>query len=75
MLHKWHNVPDSTNVQSIGFDATTNEIIVLFKSGHCYAYNPGQGIFDSLVASESKGKFIHEVIKAGKFPFRRIDVE
>ena len=73
MIEQWVTVENSSNVAAIGFDSE-NLILVLFKNGSLYSYNPGRGIFDAFLAAESKGSFIHSVLKQGEFPYHRIDI-
>lgn len=73
MISSWHPTPESSNVAAIGFDEDTKEILVQFKNGTFYAYDPATTIFESFVLSSSKGKFVNEVFKQGGVAVRKID--
>jgi hypothetical protein len=52
---------DSSNVVSVGFDEGTLE--VEFNSGiYCY-YDVPEHIFEELLASDSKGSYLHRNVK------------
>lgn len=52
---------DSSNVVSVGYEAGTLE--VEFNSGiYCY-YDVPEYIFEELMASDSKGTYLHQNIK------------
>ena len=53
----------STNVVSVGYDATTETLEVEFKNGVYQYYNVPQPIYDQMITSESVGKFLHVYIK------------
>lgn len=54
----------SSNIKSIGFEATNNVLEVEFHSGGIYQYrNVSQTIFDSFLRSASKGGFFDQYIK------------
>jgi DNA helicase HerA-like ATPase len=63
---------DSSTVLSIGYEPTTNTLEVEFKSGGLYQYyNVPEPIYEELMASNSKGKFLHEYIKPA-YPCSRV---
>ena len=54
----------SSNVRSIGHDATTNTLAIEFKDGSVYHYaDCGKEHFDNLLAAKSIGSYIHKNIK------------
>lgn len=62
----------SSNIKSIGFEATNNVLEVEFHSGGIYKYrNVSQAIFDSFLKSSSKGSFFDQYIK-DKYPTNKI---
>ena len=61
----------STNVISLGYDATTETLEVEFKSGIYQYYNVPQSIYDELMVSESKGKFLNVYIKP-TYPYAKV---
>jgi hypothetical protein len=73
MISKWHNTPESSNVAGFGFDEDTKEIVVLFKSGGCYAYDPATSVFEAFVLAESKGQFVNRALKEPGVKVRKID--
>ena len=55
---------DSSNVAAIGYDQTTRELHVTFRSGKTYTYyEVPQATVDNLKASDSIGKFLATNIK------------
>ena len=61
----------STNVISVGYDATTETLEVEFKSGIYQYYNVPQSIYDQMMISESKGKFLNVYIKP-VYPYAKV---
>lgn len=62
----------SSTVLSIGYEPTTNTLEVEFKNGGLYQYyNVPEPIFQQLMESESKGKFLHVYIKPA-YPCARV---
>lgn len=53
----------SSTVLSIGYEPSTNTLEVEFKSGVYQYYNVPEPIYQQLMASDSKGKFINAYIK------------
>ena len=64
---------NSTNIDSVGYNADTQTLTVKFKvSGQVYEYlNVPQTLYEGLMASESKGKYINENIRS-QFTYRRV---
>jgi hypothetical protein len=63
---------ESSNVKSIGYETATSTLSVEYKSGHKYEYeNVPANIFDELLESVSKGKYMNQVIK-GQYNGRRV---
>jgi DNA helicase HerA-like ATPase len=55
---------DSSTVLSIGYEPTSTTLEVEFKNGGVYQYyNVPEPIYQQLMASDSKGKFMHAYIK------------
>ena len=59
----------SSNIISIGHDGTN--LYVNYKSGTYKYENVDKTIYESLLTSDSKGKFMNENIK-GKYSYTRI---
>lgn len=60
---------DSSNVVSVGYDEGTLE--VEFNSGiYCY-YDVPEHIFEELMASDSKGSYLHRNVKSS-FSYEQI---
>ena len=57
----------STNVESIGYDPEEKVLEVKFKSGAIYQYAGVQPeMYADLLAAESVGRFVSQVIRAGR---------
>lgn len=62
----------SSNVDEIGYDEEAKELHVRFKDGSLYIYSDFEPAKNTeLIASDSKGSFIHKNIK-GKYKFRKV---
>jgi hypothetical protein len=62
----------SSNVESVGYDESSQTLEVEFKDGSVYQYyNVGSNIFEELMKSPSKGKFIAYQVK-NAFPYTRV---
>jgi hypothetical protein len=59
----------SSNIISVGHDGTN--LYVNYKSGTYKYENVDKSVYESLLTSESKGKFMNENIK-GKYNYSRI---
>lgn len=57
---------DSSNIESIGYDADARELHVRFlQSGEIYVYyNVDEWIFTEFMAADSKGRYLNENIKS-----------
>jgi len=63
---------DSATVLSIGYEPTSSTLEVEFKNGRVYQYyNVPEPIYQQLMASDSKGKFMHAYIKPA-YPCSRV---
>ena len=64
---------NSTNIDSVGYNADTQTLTVKFRvSGQTYEYyNVPQNLYEGLMASESKGKYINDNIRS-QFNYRRV---
>lgn len=63
---------DSSTVLSIGYEPTSSTLEVEFKNGGLYQYyNVPEPIHQQLMASDSKGKFLHAYIKPA-YPCSRV---
>lgn len=57
----------STNVKTVGYDTKEKTLEVEFRSGGIYQYAGVQPeMYADLLASESIGRFISQVIRAGR---------
>ncbi|MBO5423931.1 MAG: KTSC domain-containing protein [Lachnospiraceae bacterium] len=63
---------NSTNIDSVGYNADTQILTVQFKvSGQVYEYlNVPQTLYEGLMASESKGTYLNDNIR-NQFAYRR----
>lgn len=57
---------DSSNIESIGYDADARELHVRFlQSGETYVYyNVDEWVFTEFMAADSKGQYLNESIKS-----------
>lgn len=64
---------NSTNIDSVGYNADTQTLTVKFKvSGQTYEYlNVPQTLYEGLLTAESKGKYINDNIRS-QFNYRRV---
>ena len=63
----------SSNISSIGYDSGEQVLEVEFKGGATYQYDGvPKPVWDALLLSESKGRFLAQQIK-GQFPCMRIE--
>jgi KTSC domain-containing protein len=59
---------ESSNIKSVGFCPDKKCIEVCFNNGSVYSYpDCDQKLYDDLMASESKGKFVNAHLKNRKF--------
>jgi len=62
----------SSNVVSIGYDAGTETLEIEFKGEGVYQYyNVPEPLYQQLMASDSKGKFLHVYIR-NAYPYSRV---
>ena len=62
----------SSNIASIGYDATSETLEVEFLNGSIYQYyNVPQNMYDLLMAEGSKGSFLNAYIK-NAYPYSRV---
>lgn len=59
----------SSNVVAVGHSGTT--LTVQYKNGTYQYDNVSRSVFDSLLAAESKGRFMNAEIK-GKYSYKKI---
>jgi hypothetical protein len=63
---------ESSNVKAIGYETSTNTLVVEYLSGLKYEYsNVPANVFDELLNSVSKGKYMNQNIK-GQYEGRRV---
>lgn len=61
--HNWTNI-NSSNIERVAYDEITKELLVDFKNGKEYYYiNVPKLLYEDLLNSTSKGKFLNEKIK------------
>ena len=55
---------DSSNIESIGYDAASKILEVEFRNGSIYQYKGiSQEIYNELMEADSVGSFLHRIIK------------
>lgn len=58
----------SSNIASVGFCSDRKCVEIEYKNGSVYEYEDcDQKLYDALMTSESKGKFVHTHLKNRKF--------
>lgn len=63
---------ESSNIESIGYDAATKDLCVKFKGNTTYVYDGVPlTIYQNLMSAGSKGKFFAEHIKKS-FTYRKV---
>ena len=63
---------NSTNLRSIGYDASLSILEVEFTTGAIYQYlNVPEAIFDAFVSASSKGSYLNNNIK-DRYPAHKI---
>lgn len=67
-----HHAVKSSNIASVGYDPSAQQLHVKFHSGGHYAYhNVDPNHFNLMLKAKSTGKYFHEHIK-DKFKFTKI---
>ena len=62
----------SSNVYSIGYDASTNTLEVQFNNGSVYQYySVPSSIYQGLMSASSHGSYLHAYVK-GVYQYRQI---
>ncbi len=55
---------DSSNIESVGYQSSSEELHVRFRSGRTYAYTGvPENVFLELLSAPSKGSYFNRVIK------------
>lgn len=63
----------SSDLASVGYDASSRILEIEFSSGSLYEYSGvPSGVYQGLVAAESKGVYFNEIVKKGGYPYTRI---
>lgn len=62
---------ESSNIESVGYDDTTSSMYVKYKSGTYKYEGVDKSVFESLLTSTSKGKFMNENIK-GQYNYSKV---
>lgn len=63
---------ESSSIDAVGYDSTTQRLIVRFLgSGNTYVYLGVNAAFEALLAAPSKGRYLNAHIK-GAFPYHRL---
>lgn len=63
----------SSNIRSIGYDASSMILEVEFLNGSIYQYyDVPEALYEGLMAADSHGKFLNEYIKKGGYRYDRV---
>ena len=66
---------NSSNLDLVGHDPITSEMIVRFKNGDIYRYeNIKESVYKDMISAVSVGKFFNSNIR-GKYEFKKIGRE
>ena len=71
-MPEMHHV-DSESIEAIGYDRDAQELHIRFlKSGETYVYySVEKWVFDDILQTESKGRYLNENIR-GRYEFGRV---
>ena len=61
----------SSNIQSVGYDETTSTLFVKYTSGTYKYENVDKKVYEGLLTSDSKGRFMNENIK-GQYTYSKV---
>lgn len=62
---------ESSNIISVGYDETTSSMYVKYPSGTYKYEDVEKSVYESLLTSTSKGRFMNENIK-GQYNYSRV---
>ncbi len=63
----------STNIRSIGYDASTMILEVEFNNGTVYQYyDVPEDLYEGIMTAESHGKFLASYIKKGGYRYAQV---
>ncbi len=63
---------DSSDINSIGYDSSTQILEIEFNSGGIYQYyNVSDSTFNELMSADSKGKYFNQFIKS-QYNFKKL---
>ncbi len=63
----------STNIRSIGYDASTMILEVEFNNGTVYQYyDVPEDLYEGIMTAESHGKFLASYIKKGGYHYAQV---
>lgn len=69
---QWEEI-EGSHLTRVGYDDSISALYVVFDDGTEYRYDSvPRVLYDGLLASESRGKFLHAHIKSGGFPYARV---
>ena len=64
----------SSNISDVGYDDATQSLEVGFKNGSRYHYTKvPKALFEAMLKAPSPGRYFHQVVKVGGYPFVRIN--
>ena len=70
MTPEMHYV-DSSNVEAVGYDPATQELVVQFLASGTYVYfDVEEWVFDEFLQAPSKGQYVNLNVK-GRYQFER----
>jgi hypothetical protein len=72
-MSDWISTPESSHVAAIKYNPETRELFIRFNDDSEYQYSGvPEKIWEELLASGSKGRFVNVVIKRSGFQYSRI---
>lgn len=72
MKHITFTPVKSSNIISVGYDETTSSLYVNYPSGTYKYYGIKKSVYESLLTSPSKGRFMNKNIK-GQYRYSMVD--
>jgi hypothetical protein len=63
----------SSHIMRVGYDSDKQLLKIVFRNGGTYHYsNVPDSIFNEIRMAPSVGKYFHQTIKKGNYPFEKV---
>lgn len=64
---------NSSNLESVGYDPTTQTLEIEFLNGGLYQYSGvPESVYQGLMSASSHGQYFDQYIKKGGYPYRKL---